>query len=774
MGPKGKRVCLALFLAMGVGLLPGCFGITSNPSYFPNLCPPGDIIPTHAKPPGWSYFANFDPYAVSMEVRPQDATNPVRTQHVLIATVLDKDGHPLRGRRVEWILEGTAGNIVEVDESGCWPGRGYKDGLKHAVSYTDYFEHTITRGNKNPNDDFTIRPGQTWCVITSAVEGDTHITCYAPGIFDWERGRVFVSCKWVDGNWQFPPSALVPAGTEHVLSTKVYRHTDKQPLANYRVHYTILDEDPQVVFKHTRTREATVSSDLAGSANATLVQIAAKPGLTHIGVEIIRPPDPTSPSGVGIVLAHGETAIEWLAPAIVLNHTGPALAGRDAQVTYTTTIVNGGKVESRSMFVTQPMPDGLQYVSSQPQAIVDGKQLVWTLGQLLPGQTHTLQTTYKIVRTGSFTCCATVNTEEGLRDTKCVKTDVGEPRLRVTMDGPKTGQVGVPFSYKITVVNEGAIPLNKVMVDASFDSALRHASKTTKMQAELGTLNPGQPFPLPALTLTPAEVGAHTTRVQVKAEGGLTDQTEQTIVVSQPQLGVKLIGPDKINANWPVVWKIRVSNDGDAPLTEVQVRNLLPADVKAQDWTDGGQPGNSEVVWNVGNLAPREAKTLSVKILGDKLKTNVVNRVVATAAGGLSATDQATFDIYGQPGLHMEVRPPSEQPVLTGKTVKYYINVINTGAGPAKDIEIKATLPPELKPAVEGTKGPTVPHLNGQVVTFDRVDSLPGQQKAEFQVEALAQKAGDVRFHVEMRSSSLADPQPVVSEQQTQIVEAPP
>ena len=47
-------------------------------------------------------------------------------------------------------------------------------------SYTDYKEHTITRGNGNPNDDFVIRPGQTWCVVSSAVEGDTHIADGAP------------------------------------------------------------------------------------------------------------------------------------------------------------------------------------------------------------------------------------------------------------------------------------------------------------------------------------------------------------------------------------------------------------------------------------------------------------------------------------------------------------------------------------------------------------------------------------------------------------------
>src|SRR5262249_16413168 len=113
MGRRIGEICLTLLLAAGICLLPGCSGITQNPSYFPHLLPPGDIIRTHAKPPGPGYFSNYDPHAVRLEVRPLESTNPVRTQHVLIATIYDEKGTPRRNRRVEWMVEGV-GNIVEV------------------------------------------------------------------------------------------------------------------------------------------------------------------------------------------------------------------------------------------------------------------------------------------------------------------------------------------------------------------------------------------------------------------------------------------------------------------------------------------------------------------------------------------------------------------------------------------------------------------------------------------------------------------------------------
>jgi uncharacterized repeat protein (TIGR01451 family) len=769
MGPKGRRVCHALVLAVCCGWLSGCFGVSANPSYFPYLLWPGDIIQTHAKPPGNGYYANFDPYAIRVEVRPLDAANPVHTQHVLIATVYDCNGKPLRDRRVEWMLEGV-GNIVEVDESGCFPGRGYKVDSRYAVSYTDYCEHTITRGNKNPNDDFTIRPGQTWCVVTSAMEGDTHVTCYAPGIFDWDKGRVFVSCKWIDANWTFPSGAIVPAGTPQVLTTRIVRHTDKQPLANYRVRYTILDDDPQCIFTHTRSKEAVAVSDLNGNASVTLTEVTPKQGLTHIAMEVIRPPDPTAPSGVGVALARGDTAVEWLAPAIALSVTAPPTVGKDAEVTFTTTISNSGKVESRGMLVTQPIPDGLQYVSSQPPAFLDKQQLVWTLKNLPPGQSHVVQATYKTTRAGPVTCCSTVVTDEGLRDTQCARTEVGEARLRISLTGPATAQLNAPFVYQIAVTNEGNAPLTNVTVEATFDKALQHATKTSTIRLDLGTLKPQESRPMPALTLTPTEVGRFTTRVSARADGGLFDVAEQTVTVQKAQLGVKLIGPARKYVGWDADWQVRVTNDGEAPVSNVQVKNLLPPELTAKTWSDNGKPGSGEVVWDLGELKPHEQKTFTIKTRCDKLAKGAVNRVTATTSDGAQVADQVDVDIFGLPVLQLEVSDV-EDPVFVGKTVKYLIAVTNNGTTPATQVDIKATLPKELKLIAGGAKGPTQPTVVEQVITFGRVESLAPQQRVEYQVEAQALTAGDVRFTVEMRSASLANPAPIVEQEATRIVD---
>ena len=98
MAPTIRRALPGLAV-LCVLLLPGCFGVSHNPSYFPwDFKPFGDIIRTHGKPTGDGEYANFDPHACRVEVRPIEGTSPVRRHYVLIATVYDDEGKPRRNR----------------------------------------------------------------------------------------------------------------------------------------------------------------------------------------------------------------------------------------------------------------------------------------------------------------------------------------------------------------------------------------------------------------------------------------------------------------------------------------------------------------------------------------------------------------------------------------------------------------------------------------------------------------------------------------------------
>jgi uncharacterized repeat protein (TIGR01451 family) len=752
-----------MLLAAGMLALPGCIGVSQNPSYFPWLCSTGDIVPTHAKPPGPGYYANFDPHAVRLEVRPLDATNPVRTQHVLIATVYDEKGLPRRNRRVEWMIEGV-GNLIEVDESGFWPGRGYKTNNKHGVSYTSYFEHRLSRGTDGANDDLVIRPGQTWCIISSAVEGDTHVTAYAPGVANWEKGKAYTTLRWVDAFGEFPPPAQVRAGTDHVLTTRIRRFTDKQPLANYRVRYRIVD-GPPAVFVPTRTQEVVVSSDLSGNAQVAIAQVAPVLGTNRVAIEIIRPPDPTAPSGSGLTLARGETTVEWLAPAVALAVTGPPQAVLDQEFTVTSTISNTGRLESRAMTLVSQVPEGVEFVRSQPPGFRDGQQVTWTFGLLQAGQAHSVQATYRARRPGPVTTCSSVTTEEGLKDEKCVITNVGAPSLKVAITGPATGMVGTPLTFQVTVSNTGSGSTENVTLTADFDPNLEHETRANPLQLPLGPLAANDSRNIP-LILTPRQVGQMAIRVNATAAGGLSDQAQTTVQVQQPQVSLTIAGPRTRYKDRQADFDLEVSNPGDLPLANVVLRDRLPPELAFLSATEGGQIAGPEVVWNLGTLPPREKRVVRLSTRAQSLSTAAVQVAVVTS-NGLRREAQAALEILGAPGTRLEARPMNN-PVEIGKNVSYVINVSNTGSAAAKQVEIRAMLPAELK--VLAGKGPSGHNIAGQVLTFGPVDCEPNQT-LEYTIECQALRPGDVRVRMELRTPTHPDTatEPIFQEVSTRL-----
>jgi len=149
---------------------------------------------------------------------------------------------PFPGRRVEWMIgDGSVGTIVEVDESGCKSQRGYKVDNNYAVSHTNSNDHVLKGATNNEECGLQIKKGQTWLAITSPVEGDTNLIVYAPGIFDWNKHKVFVVKHWRDAKWEWPPAATNPVGTPHELVVRVMKASDGSPMEGSIVNFTIVD-----------------------------------------------------------------------------------------------------------------------------------------------------------------------------------------------------------------------------------------------------------------------------------------------------------------------------------------------------------------------------------------------------------------------------------------------------------------------------------------------------------------------------------------------------
>ncbi len=764
----GSRLIRRLLIIACVLLVQvGCLGITQNPVKFPYFLPTGNIEFTHAKPPGLGYFTNFDPFACRLEVRPKEISQAVGGSQVLIATIYDNSGQPRRARRVEWMLEGK-GHIIEVDESGYYAGRGYKVDNRYAVSYTSYKEHTFTRGNGNPTDDFIIRPGQTWCVITSPVEGDTQVTVFAPEIHNWDKHKVVVTTHWVNAGWVFPTPQQCRGGSPCLLTTNVYRMTDQMPLANYRIRYTILD-GPPAVFTNSQQRIGEVITDLLGNGTISLQQTVPQEGVSRIGIEVIRPPDPCCPTGPGIIIGRGETTVEWTAPSLTITKSGPAAVAVGQSFHYTITLHNNGRSDSEPLTVRDVIPDGLTFLSASQRENREGNQLIFTVPPVRPGMPYTIELTFRADRLGTINNIASVQSADGMRAEASATTVVAPPgRLTVQVAGPATALVGEPIPYKITVTNVSTSPVSNISLLAAFDQGLIHATGDKPLEVPRFHLDGSQSQTFD-LTLTARKEGLLNNRVTVTADGGISAEAEHAVQVSQPRLRLSVRGPKARYLRSRVEWIIQVKNDNPTALQNVQVRSQLPGEVSFLDASDGGQFQAGQVVWDLGTLESGQERQLRLFARAEQLAAQAVYRVHVSATPMIEEKTETAIELRGIPALSVELAD-NRDPVSVGDEVIYEVRLSNTGTLVTNNIELACVLSPELQfvKAIGSDGSVAEVRDGGQRLVFPQHNGLVPGTMLTYTITVRAEKAGDARFRTEIKSSLNSDP--LIEEEPTNIL----
>ncbi len=710
----------------------------------------GDVVPSHPKPPEGGYYTNWDPYAVTLEVTPLKDVNPVRTQHVVVATVKDKDGEPLPNRRVEWVIaEGSVGDIVEVDESGFRASRGWKATNKYAVSHTNNGPHVLDRGNDDPSDDITLQRGQTWIVITSPVEGTTHLIAYAPGIYDWSKHKVFAEKHWYDVKWDFPPAATNRVGTPHKLVTKVAKYSDGKPLAGYEVTYTLVD-GPAGSFAPGGRKVAKVLTDKNGLGTVTLNQARPAEGVNNIKIDIVRPANEKC-CIPAVHIATGATKKTWVGPRIGIKKSAPARAVVGQTFTYDIVVTNPGRVSAEDVVVTDTLPDGIAYVSSTPRAQVAGQKLSWSLGSLAAQGSKAVAVQVKGTKTGKFENCAQVKASDGLKAESCATTVLTQAKLVVEKTAPAEVLICKEIPYTVTVRNVGDATATGVKLVDKLPAGLTWEGQSV-VNAAIGTLKPGEARKV-EFRAKAARKGTYTNTSVATADGGHTARASAKTVVRQPVLVLSKTGPAKRYIGRPITYSITVSSKGDTAAVGTVLTDTLPAGATFVSASDGGAHSGGKVTWSLGDLAVGASKKVSVTVVSNnpgKL-TNTAN----VSAVCTKAAAEASTVVAGIPAILLECVDQAD-PILVGANETYLITVTNQGTAADTNVVIKATLAAEQK--YVSASGPTKATVAGRVVTFTPLKSLAPKDKAVSKVVAKGLKVGDVRFKVVLTSDMMTSP----------------
>lgn len=688
---------------------------------------------------------------VSITLEPTLATNPIRTQHTIKASVKDADGNPVHSATCEWTLArtpGAVGDIVSVAQ----------DPWKRALKVDNTF--AISGLDRN---------GESAVTITSVNEGVTNIIVYCPDIKDPSRHKAYAVKNWLDAKWQFPPAATNKVGSPHKLATMVARASDGTPLEGYDVTWRVAS-GPAATFQESGSAEATTKTDDKGVATATLIQTQPEAGTNTIEISIVKPADPSRvccPAPHGVV-AKGSTTKTWVAPTIAIQKTCPASIRNGSTGDFSIVVSNTSQVQADDVVVRDTVPSGLEYVSSSPAGNAAGNVVTWNLGNLAAGQSQTVTMTARGTKIGPVTNEVVATTAEGLEAKASCSTTVIEPALAIDKTCPAEGVVGQPLTFSVTVKNTGSGQATNVLVVDKVAEGMRHASGGEEVQIRIGDLPPGGTVS-ESITLTPQRTGTFTNVVRVTGEGLSAEDTCDT-VVRQPALKISKGGRATQVLGRNVTYTIIVSNPGDAAATNVVVTDTIPAGMSYVSSNPAGSPGTGTVSWNLGTLDAGAQRQIEVTLRGDR-PGQLCDVVTAQSGQGLTDRAQACTEFQGVPGLLTELVDDPD-PVEIGTTTVYTMTLTNQGNAPLTKLTIVATIPDGEEYVSHKAAAPTTGTPAGKIVTFSAYPQLNPKEKFSHTVTVRAtglagQAESDVRFRIEVNGDQLTGP--VLEEESTHL-----
>ncbi|MGE3180085.1 MAG: hypothetical protein AB7N71_00505, partial [Phycisphaerae bacterium] len=723
----------------------------------------GDVTQSHPEPPEGGYYSQWDKFADSVEFTEVSAINPVNTQHYFIVTVKDKNGKPLPNRRVEWIMSsGGVGEIIAVDESGWRNSRGYVVDNHRAVSHTNWFKHVLDLGDNDPSNDIQLTEGQSWVQISSRVEGTSYLTAYVPAIYDESKHKVFAEKHWYDVKWDVPPPATNPTGTTHTFTTNVSKYSNGDGLEGYEVTYRIVD-GPAGRFAESSGTSATVYTDGSGNASVTLQQDSPAEGTNNVQIDIVRMPNEAC-CKPGVHLATEYTSKTWIGPKIAITKdcVSSAIVGETFE--YVINVSNPSQVDATNVTVTDNLPNGIQYVSSNPPSS-GGGSMSWNLGTIPGGGSSSIRVQVQGTRQGTFENCASVSAGQGLSAQDCCSTTITAPALVIEKTCTPNALLCEPIEYTVIVRNTGDGPANNVRVVDTLPDGITATDGRQTREFNAGNLAPGEAKQA-RYTANASRTGSFTNRAVATADGGLSAETSCTTNVSNAELSVTKTGDrDTVYIGRDLTYTITVSNSGNADATNVTLTDTVPGGTQFVSASNGGTMSGGAVNWNLGTISAGQSMSVNLTVKANSAGMLMNKACARTRCGEACGTLETRVE--GIPAVLLEV-VDIEDPDEIGTTETYRITVTNQGSAPATNIRIVATVQPEaefVSASADFGGGATA---DGRTVTFTALPSLAPRQQSTFTVIVRGQQAGDTRFKVLMYTNE-TDPTPIEETESTRF-----
>jgi uncharacterized repeat protein (TIGR01451 family) len=437
--------------------------------------------------------------------------------------------------------------------------------------------------------------------------------------------------------------------------------------------------------------------------------------------------------------------------ALSIETTGPQRIAVGTESHFKVTLHNSSDVAARDVAVAIQLPEWAEVIDAEatlgdarlPTLGDPSSALTWKVREVAPRSREELVMQILPRKSQSFDMAIQWTQAPGSSQ---VHVEVQEPKLIMTLAGPKEVSFGEKAIYKLTFSNPGNADAENVMVKLLPIGAGDGAPDTHS----IGTIPAGE-NKVVEMELVARQAGHLAIKAEATGDGGLHAALDEDVLVRRAALKIAAEGPKFQYARTVVNYTVRVTNPGNAACNNVQVAAQLPAKATYLSNTGGGQTDadDSRIVWTVRSLQPGEEKVFQFKC---QLENAGLNRLqVAAAAGELKDVATVATEIEALAELELEVVEP-EGAFPVGEEVAYEIHITNRGTKTAEGVDVQAFLSNGIEAvSATGAKG----EIAAGKVRFETIAGIGAGKEMVLKIKAKAQTAGNHVFRAEVFCKSL-------------------
>ncbi len=435
-----------------------------------------------------------------------------------------------------------------------------------------------------------------------------------------------------------------------------------------------------------------------------------------------------------------------------IHHCVPAQVRSNSPYTYEIHATNLTDGTLQNVVVTNEGFNNLRITGSNPAGNAGANgAMMWALGNLGPGETKVIRVNALAEKSGVASgSCVSGN----YNNTLCNNTQVVEPALQITKTlTPPEGTPCDSYTMTIEVKNPGTGAAENVVINDTFPAGMTTADGKASLQIPVGTLAAGQARQFTSQVKV-GKSGRYENDATATADGNLRAQSNKAAVVArQPNLTIDVECGGSIMMGRSAGAKITACNKGDGVSANTVVTAPIPAGTTFVSADNGGQVSGGNVVWNLGNLAVNDCKTLNMVVRGGGMG-DITFTASAAGACANNPNDNCKVSVIGVPDIGTLVTD-ADGVVLVGDNHTYTCEVKNQGQVNLTNVKMVITLPEGF--SFVSASGIAAPTVAGNKLTFN-VGSVPVGRTVAFSFIGKSSKAGELLIIGETTAAEIKTP----------------